>query len=301
MKALSCLLEIQHRYGELTPTEKRIADYISQNNESVLTASIGELAESIGTAKSAITRCCKSLGFDGYTALKISLAGDITRNVERDYGNTIDGDETADSVANKIFTANIKTLEDTRRFLNIDMIEKVAEVLATAHIIYIYGIGTSAIFSEDFQHRLFQVGYPAIAATDITVMRDSTMNIRKGDVAFAFCDSGRTIGTVEAIALAKANGAVTACLTGYTDSPIAQICDYPLFTTSDEFKYPIESITSRVARVAVLDTLMVTLSLINHAKSFEKMLITRELINATRYPKGGETKMKNKNNKKGCR
>lgn len=291
MKALSCLLEIQHRFNSLTPAEQKIASYIAQNSEKVLMMPIDELAELTGTAKSAVIRCSKSLGFDGYTALKISLAADVTRNDERDYSNSVDFDETADSIVNKIFSANIRTLQDTMHFLNITVLEQAARLLADARMIYIYGIGTSAILSEDFQHRLFQVGYSAISATDISAMKDSTLNIKAGDVAFAFSDSGRTIVTVEAMKLAKANGATTICLTGYTDSPITEVCDYSLFTTSDEFKYPIESITSRVARIAVIDALIVTLSTMDYANSLEKMTQTRQLINNTRYPKVGKNKL----------
>ena len=110
-------------------------------------------------------------------------------------------------------------------------------------------------------------------------------------MAFAFSDSGRTIVTVETMKLAKEKGATTICLTGYTDSPITEVCDYALFTTADEFKYPIESITSRVARVAVIDALIVTLSVMNYSNVLEKMTQTRRLVSDTRYPKVGEDKL----------
>ena len=71
----SCLLEIQNRYGTLTPTEKRIADFIRANGSEVVHMSVQELAERTNAAKSAVLRCCKSLGFTGFPDLKISLSG----------------------------------------------------------------------------------------------------------------------------------------------------------------------------------------------------------------------------------
>lgn len=286
----SCLLEIRHRFPLLTPAEKKIADFITQNSEQVLMMSIDELAKLTGTAKSAVIRCSKSLGFSGYKALKISLAADVSRNGERDYSNTIDTDDTANSIVNKIFSANIRTLQDTLHYLSIPTLEKAVKLLSEARMIYIYGIGTSAILGTDFQHRLFQVGYSAITVNDAAAMKDSTLNIREGDVAFAFCDSGRTIVTVDTMKLAREKGAATICLTGYTDSPITKICDCSLFTTADEFKYPIESITSRVARIAVIDALIVTLSVVNYSNSLEKMTQTRKLISGTRYRETGKEK-----------
>ena len=45
MEILSCLLEIQHRFDSLTPTEKRIARYIAENSSRVPMMPIDELAE----------------------------------------------------------------------------------------------------------------------------------------------------------------------------------------------------------------------------------------------------------------
>lgn len=284
MEILSCLLEIQHRFDTLTPTEKKIAQYIADNGAQVLMMPLDELAERTRTGKSAVIRCCKSLGFDGYKALKLSLAMDVTRQDNSDFANSIDSDETAESIVNKIFSANIKTLQDTWHHLNTDVLAQVVQVLAKAEMRYIYGIGSSALIGADFQHRLFQLGYRSVAVTDVTAMKDSSLCIKKGDVAFALSNSGRTIATVEALRQAKENGAITVCITGYASSPIAQISDYVLCTTSDEFKYPAESIASRVARNAVIDALVVTLSTVDYNGSVKKMHRIREMLGDVKYP-----------------
>jgi len=284
MEILSCLLEIQHRFDTLTPTEKKIARYIADNSSRVLMMPIGELAEQTGTGKSAIIRCCQALGFDGYKALKVSLTMDVTRQDKSDYANSINANETAESIVNKIFSANIKTLQDTWRYLNVDVLRQAAQAIAGANVCYIYGIGSSALIGADLQHRLFQLGYCAVSVTDVTAMKDSSLCIRKGDVAFALSNSGRTIATVEALRQAKENGAITICMTGYANSPITQVSDYALCTTSDEFKYPAESIASRVARNAVIDALIVTLSTVDYAGSVEKMHRIREMLGDITYP-----------------
>jgi len=284
MEILSCLLEIQHRFDSLTPVEKRIARYIAENSSRVPMMPIDELAEKTGTGKSAVIRCCKSLGFEGYKELKFSLTMDVTRQDKSDYAGSIDADETAASIVNKIFSANIKTLQDTWHHLDVEVLGQVAQVISGADMCYIYGIGSSALIGADLQHRLFQLGYRSIAVTDVTTMKDSSLCVRKGDIAFALSNSGRTIATVEALRQAKENGATTVCLTGYANSPITRISDYVLCTTSSEFKYPAESIASRVARNAVIDALIVTLSTIDYSGSVEKMLRIREMLGDVKYP-----------------
>ena len=268
----------------LTPAEKKIASFISEHGESVLSMPIDELASLTGVSKSAIIRCSKSLGFEGYTALKLSLAADLMRKDTAEYSDAIGEDETAESIINKIFSADIRTLQDTMRLLNPDSLDKAARLLAGARTIYIFGIGTSGILSSDFQCRLSQVGYNAVASADISTMKYLTINIKKGDVVFAFSNSGRTIATIETLRIAKKQGAATICLTGFTGSPITELCDCVLYTTANELKYPIESITSRVARVAVLDALIVMISTLNYTSSIEKMLETRKLVSGTRLP-----------------
>lgn len=288
MEILSCLLEIRHRFDALTPTEKKIARYISENSARVLMMPVDELAEQTGAGKSAVIRLCKSLGFDGYKSLKLSLAMDVTRKDNSDFASSIENGETCESIVNKIFSANIQTLHDTWQHLNIGVLSEVVRLLAGAGMRYIYGIGSSAHISADFQHRLFQLGYRAAAVTDVTAMKDSSLCIRRGDVAVALSNSGRTIATVEALRRAKENGASTVCITGYAGSLIAQISDYVLCTTSDEFKYPAESIASRVARNAVIDALIVTLSTVDYAGSVEKMHRIREMLGDIQYSPAGK-------------
>ena len=79
MEQKPCLLAIKKRYVQLTAAEKAVADYILQESENVITMPVAELAGKAGVAKSAVIRCCKSLGFEGYAELKISLAMDLSK------------------------------------------------------------------------------------------------------------------------------------------------------------------------------------------------------------------------------
>ena len=80
MDAVSCMQLIQSKYHLLTAVEKKIADYLIHHQQNVVGMSISELAENAQVAKSAIVRCCKSLGFEGYTQLKLALAADHSKN-----------------------------------------------------------------------------------------------------------------------------------------------------------------------------------------------------------------------------
>ena len=282
----SCLIAIKNKYGTLTNAEKRIADFILENREAVIKMSAEKLAENANTAKSAVVRCCKSLGFEGYSQLKLALAVDLSKNKQFNYVPYIYPHDGVGDILDKVFSANVKTLHDTAEKIDRECIEKVVDLLAGANMIYIYGMGTSSGIVNDFQYRLMQLGYNAISYTDVPSMKISTLNIKHGDVAIGISHSGRTVATVEVLALAKESGAETVCITSYPLSPITKVCDYSVEVFSDEIQYPMEAISARIAHMSITDAIAVALSAKDYENAFERSAKTHELINTVRYKNG---------------
>ena len=110
MEAVSCIQLIHKRYHLLTATEKRIADYLLHHQDEAVGMSIGELAEHAQVAKSAIVRCCKSLGFEGYAQLKLSLAAEYSKNKQLNYTPYIYDDDSPATIMEKVFSANVKAV-----------------------------------------------------------------------------------------------------------------------------------------------------------------------------------------------
>ena len=283
MKKRSCLTSIKQKYDSLTPVEKKIADYIVAESQSVISMPVAEFAENAGVVKSAIIRCCKTLGFEGYSELKISLAMELSKNRQLGFVPYIDKTDSVHGIIEKVFSANVKTLHDTAEEINVSSVEKVVDAIDKSKVIYIYGIGTSAVIASDFQYRLTQVGYTAICFTDVPSMKVSTLNIKKGDLAFGVSNSGSTTATTDALSLAKEMGAFTACITSFPDSPITKICDCSLVISSDEIQYPIEAISSRIAQISLLDSIIISLSSKHYDKALERAKKTKDFVDRGRY------------------
>lgn len=282
MTAKFCLLSIKNNYHSLTSVEKKIADYILANSSDVISMSIGELAEKSGSAKSAVVRCCKSLGFSGYSELKISLAAELSKNRQLNYVPYISPNDTPGNILDKIFSANIKTLHDTAEKIDRDILSSLISALSKANAIYIYGVGTSSAFVNEFGYRLMQLGYTSFSHTDIVSMKISTMNIKNTDIAIGISNSGRTSATIEALKLASAQGAKTACITGFPQSPITEISDYPVEVFTDEIQYPIEAISARIAHLSVIDAITIALSATDYENAVSRSKKAHEIINTIR-------------------
>lgn len=278
-----CLLTIKNSYTSLTAAERTVADFILQNSKDVIHMPIDAFAKQAQVAKSAIIRCCKSLGFTGYSELKITLAMELSQNKKLNYIPYINPEDHAGDILDKIFSANIKTLHDTASKINRTALESVVDLLDHARIIYIYAIGTSAGIAREFQYRLMQIGKTALCEGDAPTMKVSTLNIREGDLAIGISHSGRTIATIEALKLAKEHGAETICITSFPGSPITQTADHSLEIYSDEIDYPMEAISSRIAHWSVIDALTIALSARNYENAQERARRTRNLVDTMRY------------------
>jgi len=284
MTQKSCLIAIKNNYLKLTTAEKSIADYIQNNSDRVTQMTVSELAECTDVAKSAVVRCCKSLGFDGYSELKISLAAELSKNKELNFVPYIYPEDDTSDIMDKIFSANVKTLHDTADKLDRAVLDGAVEAIKNAHMIYIYAIGTSSGIACDFQYRLMQIGYNAICLTDVPAMKISTLNIKQGDIAIGISHSGRTVATIEALRLAKKKGAKTISITSYPKSEITLHSDYPVEIFCDEINYPMEAISARIAHISVIDTIIISLSAKKYDEAQQRFKRTHELVNTVRIP-----------------
>lgn len=277
--------QIRRHYDTLTAAEKSIADYVLQYPSEAVQLSASALSKRAGTAPSAVIRFCKSVGFDGFSALKMQLAVELSRQTPASYMASVEPSDSTSTVLDKIFSANIKALQDTVSRIDRTAFAAVTELLSKANVIHIYGIGTSAPMVTELHHRLMLLGFQVHNYTDLVSVRLSTMNLKPGDVAFGISHTGRTETTVDALTLSKEAGAATVCLTSYAGSPITQISDHVLTVFCDETRYPIEASSARIAQTCVIDALVAALSTKCYEKATQRSRQIHDLLESIRYQK----------------
>lgn len=278
---MTILPELQTHYGQLTPAEKKLADFVLRYPAQTVELSAAALARQAGTAPSAVVRFCKSLGYKGYSDLKLQLA--IALRQQPSYMPGMDREDGPDAVLDKIFAANIKALQDTAARLDREAFSGVVELLSKARTVHIYAVGTSAPPAQELEHRLMLLGIPARAYTDVVQMPLSTMNLGPGDVAIGISHTGRTKPTADALAKSRQAGAATVCLTSYGASPITCHADWVLTVYSDDTRYPTEAVSARIAQVGVIDALVAAISVSRYDRAAERSRKTHDLLEDIRY------------------
>ena len=112
---------------------------------------------------------------------------------------------------------------------------------------------------------------------------ENDADLRPGDVAVALSHSGSTRATVDAIARAKAAGAVTVAITSFPNSRLAKSCDWRLIAFPDDANYPVEAVSARGAHFCILDALMMSLAARSQVV-LDKLLSRRnEVLKQMRY------------------
>lgn len=277
MKNINCLTDIKKRLPSLHKVEKKIAGFILSQPENVIHMSVSEIAKTIGVASSSVIRFCQIIGFQGLKQLKINLA----RNLHHEnlpMEQAINADDSPYTITSKVFTSSIFALQDTLEILDKKSIDRAVATLVKAKKIEFYGIGSSAPIAMDAYYRFMRIGLPAYAATDPHIARISASKMNRKDVAIGISHTGRTCDTYQALKIAKKQNATTICITSFLDNPILDISDIKFVITSSETRLNKEAVSSRIAHIALLDSLCACIisnqgeTSLTHTKKMEILL-----------------------------
>lgn len=250
-----------------------VVDIILQRPADVLEMTIYELAEAAGASVSLIIKMLKQIGVPGFGGLKLALAralGTETFLIQEDLTET---DDSA-TVVQKVFSASVQALQDTMKMLPAQALDDAVRILAKAKRIEVYGIGSAAPIAIDAHYRLMRIGLSAVALVDSHLQVSSASLATKDTAILTISHSGRTIETLSATRTAKARGAKVVVITGQTQSPLREHADVVLQTYARETKFAKEAMTSRIAQLAIVDTLISALALARHDAAVESLETT---------------------------
>jgi DNA-binding MurR/RpiR family transcriptional regulator len=274
MTTTSCRLRIESKHRLLSNAESKVAHYVLTNYDDVLKCTITELAEKAGSSDASVLRFCRRIGYKGYHEFKIDLARDVIPPYKH-LNPRFEPGESTETVCHKIFQSEIETLNETLMVLDMDALEKAAETIAAADRIEIFGCGGSGVVSMDAQHKFLKIGIKTAAHTDTDTQAMSASLLGEGDVAFGISHSGSNRNVTHCLRMAKKQGATTITLSAHCKSPLVKIADIALFTATKETVFKSESVSARIAHLAVIDSLVASVAMKNYERSFKAIQKTR--------------------------
>ena len=235
------------------PAEKKIADYILADTQGIVTSSVTELAEKCSCGDATVVRFSRRLGYEGFQALKIGIAGEIgsTSSV----GTEITKEDSCYEIFKKRINDISLSLQSTESVLDEQNLEIAAQLIMKAKRIAVFGLGNSAAIAMDAAHKFLRLGLDAQSCTDNHMQAITASHLDRQSVAIGISHSGSSKDIVEALKLSKIRGATTICVTNFGSSPIVDASDIALFTKSEETKRSILGMSSRIAQLTIFDAI----------------------------------------------
>ena len=255
------------------PAEKRIAEYLLQHSGEIINISVAELAAKCDCGVATVVRFSQRLGFEGYGDLKLRIAAEI--NSSSDISSQIEKGDSCFVIFKKRIFDIAESLYSTESVLDEESMNKASEVISQTDRIVIFGLGNSAAIAQDAAHKFLRLGLSAQACCDNHMQAIISSHLKRGNVAIGISHSGASKDIVEALRLAKACGATTIGITNFNTSPIVEASDICLFTKADETKHSILAMSSRIAQLAIFDSIY-THIVLNYDKDAKKAVYNTE-------------------------
>lgn len=259
----------------LRAAEARLASYICQHPHDVIQVSITDVADRSGASEATVVRLCRRLGFRGFQDFKIGLAQSLVSPMQTIH-EEIEEQDTIDTVKAKVFGATIQALQDTLAVADGRELARAVELLHAATKVVFVGAGTSGWVCMDGAFKLMRIGVDAAAYVDVHSQLVAVALLEPGSVVVGVSHSGATRDTLESLQIARKGGAATICITGVPKAPITRHADVKLFTSAKETGFKTEAMTSRIAQLAIVDTLFVNVALRRGKTAAERIQRVRE-------------------------
>jgi len=278
---LGVLERISAVRGDLPQKAGRIADFLTENAAEVVHMSVTEVSERCGVSEGSVVKFCQQLGARGFQQIKIAIARELVRPVEFIHEDLAENDD-LNAVTRKIFNSGLQALHDTLNALSIEELHRAISAIRKAKRVEVFGIGSAAPIAVDANYRLLRIGVDSRVSIDSHQQAITASLSTAGSAVLTISHSGSTLETLEATRLAKEAGAATIVITNYGRSPILKYADIVLNTLAKETRFRSEAMTSRIAQLAIVDTLIAGLALVNYTRSVDTIRRTFEVLASKR-------------------
>lgn len=270
--------EIIVKLNFLIPTlhraEKAVALYLLDNMRLIPDMTLSTLAEETHTSEATVMRLCRRMDFAGFLQLRRAFTVDSVDNT-LDIPQSIHASDTVFTIYDRVQQSINQTIENTKTLLTADF-ENALDAILHANSVHFFAAGDTYTVCELASIKFNRIGIHSTAYSDVMLQLGMASNLKKGDVAFALSQAGRSIGVVQAMKMAKENGATTICITQTNKSPLLKHTNINLFIAPVDLITGRESVTRRIAELAIIETLY--LGIILRGDSSYKDAVKRSIL-----------------------
>ena len=241
---------------KLTPTERRLLEFIESHREEFLFMTIGQLSADLGVSEATISRFARHLGCQDFKQLKnLVLAQNHLEGPAGKLAHTVLAEGEFDP--RRYLQQQQTCLQKTMEALNPNAFVAVLEALLSARRIFIQAKSASASMGQLLFFRLRRLGLPVeLLPGSGTELLEGLVQAGHGDLVVFFGFSKVSAEGRMILRRQQTAGYRTLCFTGRLHPPAEERADFNLYVyrgTEKEYH-------SMTAAAALVDTLVVAAS-----------------------------------------
>jgi RpiR family transcriptional regulator, carbohydrate utilization regulator len=210
------------------PTSRRsVLELILQDPQRVLDESFEQLAQRAGSSVPTIMRTCRDLGYPGLREFKLALAQELAVGGSP-LNRRVRIDDDTRQVITKVTRGAAIVINSVQAQLSVEATQAAADAIVAGSRVDCYGVGvTSNFMASDLQARLFRMGLAANSYLDPHLQLISAATIGPRGVVMAITHVGGMPSLLEAVDVARSQGATVIALT-QPGSQLAAMADIVL-------------------------------------------------------------------------
>lgn len=243
---------IRQKYKDFSKVNRKIADYILKEPTLVLSLTANEIASNSGTSPASVTRFSKSLMFDSWEELKLSIATNQgAENAPKMIDPIVATDDSIDTLCVKVESLLNTTVADLFDLIDKQALKQSIDAIKQAETIYLIGIGSSSLTAYDLYHKFNRAGKKAVFNYDVHMQFECLNYSKPEDVLIAISYSGTSKVVLIASEIARQNQTKIIFITRNESEKVKKISDEVLLVPANEHLLRVGAIASIASTMAV--------------------------------------------------
>ena len=224
------LIRIQEYKRTASETEKGIIAWITEHPQEASECSIQGLAQETFSSPATLIRFCHKMGFKGFKEFQKSLLYElaIRKETDRKRFEDIKEEDSLEEIVDKVTYKTISSLENTRKLIDMQVLEKCVNLLIESNAVYLYGLGSSLLVARDAYLKWLRINKECFICDDV-----------HAQCAEIIRDKGLPIILISRL----------------DDSPLTRLADYNLCVASTEVLIRHGAMSSRISQLNMIDIL----------------------------------------------
>ncbi len=246
---------LQSKRGELSKSQKRIADFVLANYDRVSYMTAAKLARAAEVSESTVVRFAMELGFEKYPDFIRCLKEVARRKLTPNQRIRLANEHISDSrLIESVLCSDIERIKFTLEHVHREDFYRAAQMICRADAVYILGVRSSSALATflGYYLELFFANVKLITSAGGSQLPEQMIHVSERDTVIAISYPRYAKSISNAAAYAKEKNARLVAVTDSADSPIGRLADVKLLAQSDMVSFA----DSLVAPLSVLNALV---------------------------------------------